>query len=750
MSMTPNANIPGDPFGRGELFEWPGCFWEAQLLINEFDVYDTAEEFIRLKVIEPVLQDDDLPDDLTNEITQALVDKYAAAAKWDMPHLVASALNRYLREDVSSVDYVEVSGGKTRRLTKMGTYIFWRDLFPLFLVIDEPVTSMLWEAGFVEPNVAHIRKGFLEWLGPRALINEKQHRSPNSNWSSERWNKSRFEQFVKRYQASREGCLRCLQIASVEEGVAASAVEEAFSRRTLVPIRDALLDKGCEQSPPIASSSQETTLKLGFPLDKSNMASNEELLAQSAATEAKATLQRAGSLPSMRLDTKLREAEPETGQEKPLTKEEEQRVAEEALWSEAQQPQVRPGIRPVSIKDILTEVSYNVMPQIWVDKGGNATFEGTYGGYSETRSFMKEAKASNGATPLKFAKGECDHVLQSFHGIPTKTRDQDRSNDDAISVVVPPAFHTKKTQYEKALGGQGINLYDCSCFDQSYATIIKGFRQLNLSSVEKHSADLLNPINVRNSYKLAWRDQLAQLVEQGNIDGFNANEAIPHYTVGVLNESFDGVHSKFMNLNVKAYEETTAVMESESSTRRSSILQTWNKSMTLKRMRINTETLCDEMRDLLRVARYWEHRLSTSHGSACPQATTYRRTIKHGIRTFNHIIDDMVQKERQLGKTALGSLLRTQSKMDETKAEALKTDLYDSVGVDKDGVIQTNATLLTDEQALLLMRRKGIGNGKQKCEVQFPSLTRSQRESLKSFMSEALKLGRSTSRGIDP
>ena len=251
MTMTPNANIPGDPFGRGGLFEWPGCFWEAQLLIDEFGVYDTAEEFIRLKVIEPILQDDDLtddeqdddlPDDLTDEITQALVDKYAAAAKWDMPHLVASALNRYLREDVSSVDYVEVSGGKTRRLTKMGTYIFWRDLFPLFLVIDEPVTSMLWEAGFVEPNVAHIRKGFLEWLGPRALINEKQHRSPNSNWSSERWNKSRFEQFVKRYQASREGCLRCLQIASVEEGVAASAVEEAFSRRTLVPIRDALLD----------------------------------------------------------------------------------------------------------------------------------------------------------------------------------------------------------------------------------------------------------------------------------------------------------------------------------------------------------------------------------------------------------------------------------------------------------------------------------------------------------------------------
>lgn len=385
------------------------------------------------------------------------------------------------------------------------------------------------------------------------------------------------------------------------------------------------------------------------------------------------------------------------------------------------------------------------------------TFEGTYGGYSETRRFVKQAEASKGAEALKFAKGECDHVLQSFHGIPTKTRNQDRDNDDAVTVVVPPAFHAKKTEYERSMGGQVIDLSNCGLLNQSYTRIVKSLRDQNLDSVERFSTDLLNPINVQHSYKMAWQEQLAQLVEQRKVDGFKSNEAVPHYTVGVINEAFDGVYSKFMNLKVKVRDQANAVMESEPSTRplrQSSLIQTWNQSLTLKRMRSNLDTLSDEMTDLLKVSRYWEHRLSNAHGSECPQAKTYQRTIKHGVQTYNRIIDEMLEKEKQLGESRFGSLLRTKSQLDEAKAEELKTCLYNSVGVDQDGVLQANATPLTDEKARRLMIDKGIGDGTRKYEIRFTSLKRLQTDSLKEFMSgaidKAFKLGRSTSRGIDP
>lgn len=172
----------------------------------------------------------------------------------------------------------------------------------------------------------------------------------------------------------------------------------------------------------------------------------------------------------------------------------------------------------MNLNALLSKVSTKVAVQVlggqahhWVNQFNEADFEGSYGGYTAMKLLMDQVRASSGAQLLGLSFPmpiyPLDHVLQSFHGEPTGVRNEANSNDKGITVCTTTEFHINKTIYEEQQGGQEIN---CDRLDQIYSEMCQPFRDRNLESVDRFQSDLHNPSYVKKSYRMAWKDQVAE------------------------------------------------------------------------------------------------------------------------------------------------------------------------------------------------------------------------------------------------
>lgn len=264
---------PSEPFGKGGAFEWPGTYSDALCLVETCNFYIDSKDFLDVVIDtdDGLDKDSDTDDegdkdtDTDAEVDEDLEgsDPFAEAKTWELPYLVASAVNKCLTETISARaskrSGVDERGG-TPPFQNM-TSIWWEPLFPVLLIFGEPVLETLIQNGWLGPNRKEVCRGFAYWLrcqmGGDSIYDSsaipphegETRQDPKHNKGFELNQRGgtpvrpSFKAFVKTYKGSQEGALRCLLIAGIDQHAAQLAVEEAFKSGSLVPLHEALLNE---------------------------------------------------------------------------------------------------------------------------------------------------------------------------------------------------------------------------------------------------------------------------------------------------------------------------------------------------------------------------------------------------------------------------------------------------------------------------------------------------------------------------
>lgn len=134
---------PSEPFGKGGASEWPGTYSDALCLVETCNFYIDSKDFLDVVIDTDAEVDEDLEGS----------DPFAEAKTWELPYLVASAVNKCLTETISARaskrSGVDERGG-TPPFQDI-TRIWWEPLFPVLLIFDEPILEMLIQWGFAMP-----------------------------------------------------------------------------------------------------------------------------------------------------------------------------------------------------------------------------------------------------------------------------------------------------------------------------------------------------------------------------------------------------------------------------------------------------------------------------------------------------------------------------------------------------------------------------------------------------------------------